>query len=144
MHVTCVHDMSLCCYITPGKYHYRPFCKFLSYFSVMSSASRVYIMTFTDTSFMCAMFISYFSCIHSCPKLVYIINLVYLCNQAIDLNCNDGNTGCGLVTAQIAKFTGPTWVLSAPDGPHVGPMNLAIRVASLELENHAITPVPVA
>ena len=23
---------------------------------------------------------------------------------------------------------GPTWVLSAPDGPHVDPMNLAIRV----------------
>ena len=23
---------------------------------------------------------------------------------------------------------GPTWVLSAPDGPHIGPMNLAIRV----------------
>ena len=23
---------------------------------------------------------------------------------------------------------GPTWVLSAPDGPHVGPMNLANRV----------------
>ena len=23
---------------------------------------------------------------------------------------------------------GPTWVLSAPDGPHVGPMDLAIRV----------------
>ena len=23
---------------------------------------------------------------------------------------------------------GPTWVLTAPDGPHVGPMNLAIRV----------------
>ena len=28
----------------------------------------------------------------------------------------------------------PTWVLSAPDGPHVGPINLAIRVyASLGL-----------
>ena len=25
---------------------------------------------------------------------------------------------------------GPTWLLSAPDGPHVGPMNLAIRVHS--------------
>ena len=24
-------------------------------------------------------------------------------------------------------YMGPTWVLSAPDGPHVGPMNLAIR-----------------
>ena len=23
---------------------------------------------------------------------------------------------------------GPTWALSAPDGPHVGPMNLAIKV----------------
>ena len=25
---------------------------------------------------------------------------------------------------------GPTWVLSAPDGPHVGPMNLAVREIS--------------
>ena len=24
---------------------------------------------------------------------------------------------------------GPTWVMSVPDGPHVGPMNFAIRVA---------------
>ena len=23
---------------------------------------------------------------------------------------------------------GPTWILSAPDGPHVGPMNFAVRV----------------
>ena len=29
--------------------------------------------------------------------------------------------------SQIAKFMGPTWVLSASDGPHVGPMNLVIR-----------------
>ena len=28
---------------------------------------------------------------------------------------------------KIARFMGPTWVLSAPDGPHVGPMSLAIR-----------------
>ena len=26
---------------------------------------------------------------------------------------------------------GPTWVLSAPDGPHVGSMNLAIRIGFL-------------
>ena len=26
---------------------------------------------------------------------------------------------------------GPTWVLLAPDGPHVGPMNLAIRVIDI-------------
>ena len=29
--------------------------------------------------------------------------------------------------AHITMFMGPTWVLSAPDGPHVGPTNLAIR-----------------
>ena len=28
---------------------------------------------------------------------------------------------------------GPTWVLSAPDGPHVGPMNLAIRTIAADL-----------
>ena len=31
---------------------------------------------------------------------------------------------------------GPTWVLSAPDGPHVGPMNLAVRGVILD---HVIT-----
>ena len=30
---------------------------------------------------------------------------------------------------------GPTWVLSAPDGPHVGPMNLAIREGSLPVSS---------
>ena len=30
---------------------------------------------------------------------------------------------------------GPTWVLSAPDGPHVGPMNLAIGV-TITLSGH--------
>ena len=40
---------------------------------------------------------------------------------------------------------GPTWVLSAPDGPHVGPMNLAIRdtlftVASLTLDQSSYYP----
>ena len=29
---------------------------------------------------------------------------------------------------------GPTWVLSAPDGPHVGPMNLPIRVCILNMQ----------
>ena len=26
---------------------------------------------------------------------------------------------------------GPTWILSAPDGPHVGPMSLAIKGGSV-------------
>ena len=29
---------------------------------------------------------------------------------------------------------GPTWVLSAPDGPHVGPMNLAMRAPLLQMK----------
>ena len=31
---------------------------------------------------------------------------------------------------------GPTWVLSAPDGPHIGPMNLAIRVCTPNALHH--------
>ena len=31
---------------------------------------------------------------------------------------------------------GPTWVLPAPDGPHVGPMNLAIRVVGCSNHQH--------
>ena len=38
---------------------------------------------------------------------------------------------------------GPTWVLSAPGGPCVGPMNLAIRVGTVLLVSIlTITPVP--
>ena len=40
-----------------------------------------------------------------------------------------------LNTSQIAKFMGPTWGLSAPCGPHVGPMNLVIRDCSLNVRN---------
>ena len=29
---------------------------------------------------------------------------------------------------------GPTWVLEAPGGPHVGPMNIAIRLVGVPLE----------
>ena len=39
---------------------------------------------------------------------------------------------CTCSITQIARFVGPmwapSWVLLAPDGPHVGPKNLAIRV----------------
>ena len=35
----------------------------------------------------------------------------------------------------------PTWVLSAPDGSHVGPMNLAIRVCLHALISHIFIPL---
>ena len=34
---------------------------------------------------------------------------------------------------------GPTWVLSAPDGPHVGPMDLAIREAAFIITTMGIS-----
>ena len=39
---------------------------------------------------------------------------------------------------------GHTWVLSAPDGPHIGPMNLAIRVYKLPWTSCCWSPLPVA
>ena len=43
------------------------------------------------------------------------------------------------ITSQIAKFRGqhgPTWVLSAPGGPHVGPTNLVIRDTYFVKQGH--------
>ena len=40
----------------------------------------------------------------------------------------DKTSGCILPDSKVhGANMGSTWVLSAPDGPHVGPMNLAIR-----------------
>ena len=38
---------------------------------------------------------------------------------------------------------GPTWVLSAPGGPHVGPMNFAIRVACYFSMNGTCRWIPI-
>ena len=43
------------------------------------------------------------------------------------LNSRDGYPDSNVHVAHM----GPTWILSAPGGPHVGPMNLAIRVYKL-------------
>ena len=45
---------------------------------------------------------------------------------------------CGYPDSKVHGTTmGPTWVLSAPDGPHVSPMNLAIRIG-LALFSHIL------
>ena len=41
-----------------------------------------------------------------------------------------GRNGCNPDIKVHGANMGPTWVLSAPDGPHVGPMNFAIREAT--------------
>ena len=59
-----------------------------------------------------------------------IIQYVIIWNEIrsrLDISNGLQNTKSSYVIPQIVKFMGPTWVLSAPDGPHVGPMNLAIR-----------------
>ena len=38
----------------------------------------------------------------------------------------------------------PTWVLSAPDGPHDGPMNLAIRVGTVEMSGTQVLSLIIA
>ena len=60
-------------------------------------------------------------CIYASLGLI-VVNQ-YLCPQGVDALY----IIVGHLSSQIAKFMGPTWVLSAPDGPNVGPMNCAIR-----------------
>ena len=55
----------------------------------------------------------------------------------IDLGQNIGSRN-GFPDSKVhGSNIGHTWVLSAPDGPHVGPVNLAIRVVALQ--HQAIT-----
>ena len=55
--------------------------------------------------------------------LPYYRVLVLLALQPHQLEWKRANTDSKIQWANM----GPTWVLSAPDGPHVGPINLAIR-----------------
>ena len=58
---------------------------------------------------------------HSTQRLRYVL----IKSFSSDLFCTSMAWGFSKVHG---ANIGPTWVLSAPDGPHVGPMNLATRV----------------
>ena len=52
------------------------------------------------------------------PLAKHLLQKIWLLVQSPDSKVHGANMG-------------PTWVLSAPDGPHFGPMNLAIRVITV-------------
>ena len=62
---------------------------------------------------------------HTCKDCPYIEMGPSISFQNINLvwcHCNKNHPDSKVHGANM----GPTWVLLAPDGPHVGPMNLAI------------------
>ena len=65
------------------------------------------------------------------PNTILIIPIYLLHNKMIFVG--PGLNKCPDNKVLWANM-GPTWVLSAPDGSHVGPMNLAIRVYSLPID----------
>ena len=55
--------------------------------------------------------------------------LVFDCGQPRNHMCENSLHNCIIPDNRVhGANMGPTWVLSAPDGPHLGSMNLAIRV----------------
>ena len=63
---------------------------------------------------------------------VTILDWFIIMSKMIKNNTNNNDNNISITNAipyskVIGANMGPTWVLSAPDGPHVGPMNLAIR-----------------
>ena len=95
--------------------------------------------------------------VHLCFKLICVSNLTedcnYLCQWIVEIRkihfwLYKNNVACKVQKLSLFLSSdreslpmphpspdnkvwganiGPTWVLSAPDGPHIGPMNLAIR-----------------
>ena len=68
-----------------------------------------------------------------------------LCCKCVLLSC--GSVMCSFHDSKVhGANMGPTWVLSSPGGPHVGPMNLAIWVpislVSFRADSLAIALIP--
>ena len=64
----------------------------------------------------------------------HLVGTAHVSHHLLRVDGNDGNFDGKLYLDSNVHGAnmGPTWVLSAPDGPHVGPMNLAIRVVAQE------------
>ena len=60
---------------------------------------------------------------------IFVIDSMYLALHYIRDVCYTHFTGNPIPDSKVhGANMGPTWVLSAPGGPHVGPMNLAVRL----------------
>ena len=95
-------------------------CPYLFTHLCMASVKQAVVMW-------CPWTVWYFHCQNIsepiCNAFYYICNLIQMnCIASIFLPSNTHPD-----SKVHGASMGPTWVLSAPDGPHVGPMNLAIR-----------------
>ena len=72
---------------------------------------------------------NYISFLFTPPDWPVLYTWVLPNSLAIHISSPSNNTPpCNIPDNKVHGVDmGPTWVLSAPDGPHVGPMNLAIR-----------------
>ena len=75
---------------------------------------------------------------------VYVIVILYPISMSLYVITHWWAVKCAYPDTKIqVAHMGPTWVLSASDGPHVGPMNLAIRVCTT-VDHHKclLTAIP--
>ena len=67
-----------------------------------------------------------------CPHFAFSMHLLVICDLPftciiiLQINNPRVNEGANPDSKVHGANMGPTWALSVPDGPHVGPMNLAI------------------
>ena len=73
-------------------------------------------------------------CIDIVPVVTRLNTWSCQADRGHHLSCHDGDQYGQYPDSKVhVANMGPNWVLPAPSGPHVGPMNLAIRVTSLEI-----------
>ena len=94
----------------------------------------------------CQASIQFDKCINN---YIYIKEEDYITHQCSNLDNSLANTLANTAVevrpdSKVHGYNmGPTWVLSAPDGPHVGPMNLAIREGMDQLCHNKLIDVTV-
>ena len=71
----------------------------------------------------------------------YLTDWKLLCGTLCVKDCTNVLINCDMPNNKVRGLNmGLAWVLSAPDGPHVGPMNLAIRD---DMKNYKSQPTDV-
>ena len=92
---------------------------------LVTAAPEVFILTATSTASNTNIVILLF--LFRCTRFPNLISLV----TSVFLNALSALASLYPDIKIHGTNMGPTWVLSAPDGPHVGPMNLAISVPTI-------------
>ena len=120
------------CYMNVLSTHCQYFGEYLQYHNSLNSFLNIALVSLLVCYTILLLFYNTFQgSINVQPKLLPLTNKFAQVARALHTHCPTCKWWDNNADSKVhGTNMGATWVLSAPDGPHVGPMNLAIRESS--------------